>query len=90
MNQWPVLLLTLKDVNGKNFESAYGILQFVISSLCVEHSYLEKSSQVDEDDKIRFARLKSCSGTMIDIKTSLVVLTRMMEAHYGKKVILKE
>lgn len=88
MNQWPVLLLTLKDVNGKNFEGAYGILQFVISSLCVEHSYLKNSSRVDEDDKVRFARLKSSSGTMIDIKTSLVVLTRMMEAHYGKKVIL--
>lgn len=27
MNQWPVLFLTLKDVDGRQFQTAYGLLQ---------------------------------------------------------------
>lgn len=36
MNQWPVLFLTLKDVNGAEFDMAYGLLQRfnVIWTLC--------------------------------------------------------
>ena len=78
----------MKDVHGRNFEGAYGLLQFVISSLCIEHAYLEKSEKVDPDDKLRFARLKSGMSSLTDVKTALVVLTRMMAAHYGKNVIL--
>lgn len=41
MNKWPVLFLTLKDVNGDSFEDAYEMLCFSIASLCGEHEYLE-------------------------------------------------
>lgn len=36
MNQWPVLFLTLKDVNGAEFDMAYGLLQRfnVLWTLC--------------------------------------------------------
>ena len=50
MNQYPVLSLTLKDVEGSRFEDAYGLLKFVISSLCIEHSYLGESDKTDEYD----------------------------------------
>ncbi len=88
MNQWPVLFLTLKDIQGSTFEEAFDLLQFAVSSLCMEHDYLENSDQVKNADKKIFARLLNQEGTRADIKTALVVLTRMMEAHYGKPVIL--
>ena len=88
MNQYPVLFLTLKDVEGNRFEDAYGLLKFVISSLCIEHSYLGESDKTDEDDKICFSRLKSRTGDVTDVQSSLFLLTRMMNAHYGKKVII--
>lgn len=59
MNQWPVLFLSLKDVHANSFQSAYGLLQFVISSLCIEHAYLEKSEATDNADKQCFLRLKN-------------------------------
>lgn len=88
MNQWPVLFLTLKDIQGSTFEEAFELLQFAVSSLCMEHDYLESSEKIKNADRKIFTRLLNQEGTRSDIKTSLVVLTRMMEAHYGKPVIL--
>ena len=88
MNQWPVLFLTLKDVDGDSFEDAYGLLQYTISVLCIEHSYLTDSDKVDSADKERFIRLKSENGTVSDVKGALLTLLRMMKAHYGREVIL--
>ena len=88
MNQWPVLFLTLKDIQGSTFEEAFDLLQFTVSSLCMEHDYLESSEKVKNADKKIFARLLNQEGTRSDIRASLVILTRMMEAHHGKPVIL--
>lgn len=88
MNQWPVLFLTLKDVNGKKFEKAYGLLEQSVANLCIEHSYLENSSKVADADISSFRRLMYRRGDEIDVQCSLFMLTRMMKAHYGKEVIL--
>ncbi len=88
MNQWPVLFISFKDVQGNTFEDAIGLLAFVISSLCVEHAYLEHSEKVDTADKSMFLRMKNRQCDETDIKTALYVLMRMMSVHYGKNVIL--
>lgn len=88
MNQWPVLFLTLKDVEGDSFEDAYEMLQFTLSSLYDSHRYLLESERVSETDKKRFIKLLNQVGNQTEVKTALFVLTRMMKAHYGKDVIL--
>ena len=88
MNQWPVLFLTLKDVDGNCFDEAYEMLQFLISSLCGDHRYLLDSDRVPETDKTIARHLLGQSGNPTDVKTALFVLMRMMKAHYGKDVIL--
>jgi hypothetical protein len=88
MNQYPVLFITLKDAEGLNFQGAYGMLKGIISDLCVKHSYLGTSEKVDPDDAERFKRLKSKTASDDEIKGSMLLLSRMMAAHYGKPVIL--
>ncbi|MDY3918198.1 MAG: AAA family ATPase [Candidatus Limivivens sp.] len=88
MNQWPVLFLTLKDVDGAVFDDAYDMLQFTISSLYDVHRYLLDSEKISQTDKDRFVRLLSQNGNKTDVKTALLVLMRMMKAYYGKDVIL--
>lgn len=68
MNQWPVLFLTLKDVNGTEFDMAYGLLQKTISKLCIDHSYLEESPHIDQADKKVFLQLKSRKADIIDVQ----------------------
>lgn len=88
MNQYPVLFLTLKDVEGRSFELAYSKLRTVIADVCKTHSFLENSDKVDPDDAEKFRRLKAEKGKENDIQNSLKTIMRMMKAVYGKPVIL--
>lgn len=88
MNQYPVLFLSLKDVGGLDYQKAYNILKGRVANLCKEHSYLLASDRVDEDDRVVFSKLKSESVNEYQVSDSLLTLTRMMYAHYGKPVIL--
>lgn len=88
MNQYPVLFLSLKDVGGLDYQKAYNILKGRVANLCKEHSYFLASDRVDEDDRVVFSKLKSESVNEYQVSDSLLTLTRMMYAHYGKPVIL--
>ena len=90
-NQWPVLFLTLKDIDGLDFSSAKEMLQERIARLCKTHSYLARSEQVDPNDRKVFQRLADLSeGHPTDamLKTSVPLLMQMMQDHFGKPVIL--
>ena len=88
MNQYPVLFITLKDAEGLNFVDAYAMLKIVIADVCKKHAYLADSQSVDPDDREAFMRLKSNTAENDLIRNSLLLLCRMMHAHYGKPVIL--
>ena len=88
MNRWPVLFLTLKDVEGNRFQDAYGLLEKTISKLCIEHAYLAQSSRADLTDREVFLEIKARKADTTDLQCSLDTLMRMMKAHYGKEVIL--
>lgn len=88
MNQRPVLFVTLKDVGGRTFDRAYGMLRQTISKLCIEHSYLETSPHASGADKRTFQRLEERVSDATDVESSLDTLIRMMKAHYGKEVVL--
>lgn len=88
MNQYPVLFLSFKDVDGTSFENAYGMLQFTMSQLCIEHAYLSESREIDPAHKEAFERLKMQRGTLTDIKGSLFIIMKMLKKYFGKSVIL--
>ena len=91
MNQWPVLFLTFKDVDGLTFASAKEMLLNRIAAIYNDHSYLLEGTRVQENDRKVFERLSDeVSGNPTDamLKTSIVLLMRLMRNHYGKPVIL--
>ena len=88
MNQYPVLFITLKDAEALKFETAYAMLKGIIADVCKKHDYLEKSEKVNREDIAAFTRLMAQKGSDTDVKNSLLLLSRMMAAHYGKPVIL--
>ncbi len=88
MNQYPVLFLSLKDVDGLNFESAYISLQDTISDLCIRHGDLAEHASVDPADKVTFLALKEKHVEPAAMKSVLKTIMRMMYAAYGKPVIL--
>ena len=88
MNQWPVLFLSFRRVDGLNFQSAYGMLQATITDVCENHLYLLDSPQVSAYPKEVMDRLLRGTASEKETKGSLLMLTKMMEAHYGKPAIL--
>ena len=88
MNQWPVLFLSFRRVDGLNFQGAYGMLQATITDVCENHLYLLDSPQVSAYPKEVMDRLLRGTASEKETKGSLLMLTKMMEAHYGKPAIL--
>ena len=88
MNQYPILFISFKDVEGENFEGAYKMLQTRLADVCIELAPVLCNTAVDKNDTAVYERLKAKTATEDEIKNSFKILMRMMHAVYGKSVIL--
>ena len=88
MNQYPVLSISLKDVDGLDFESAYDKLKMVLADYCKKITRLGEDKRTDNDDRAIFARLKAQTATGAEMQNAFKTIMRMMNAVYGKPVIL--
>lgn len=88
MNHYPVLFLSLKDIEAESFEGAYKMLQTRLADVCKEIADLAEHPAIDNDDRKIFAKLKAKSADEDEVKNSLKTIMRMFHAVYGKKVIL--
>lgn len=88
MNQYPVLFLSFKNIDGFNFQSAYDLLSLNIAELYKTHDYILQDSKINPSDRNIFCRIMENRASMSEIQMSLLLLTRLMQHHYGKPVIL--
>lgn len=88
MNQWPVIFLSLRRVDGLDFAGAYAMLAAVIADLYKQHLYLLQDDKINTFDKQTMQAILAGKAEEQDIKGSLLLLTRMLREHYGKPVIL--
>lgn len=88
MNQYPVVMLSFKNVDGLEFETAYGKLESVIAELYKSHYYLKDSEKLNEFDKDIFYRIAAKKADTEEVMNSLFKLTHMLNLYYGKPVIL--
>ncbi len=93
MGKYPVLFLTLKDVDGNCFQDAYGMLASFISALAQEHRYLLDSTKLTNDDKKFFSVLLKVDLMLLPqnrmyLCKSLQFLSQMLFKHFEQKVIV--
>jgi hypothetical protein len=88
MNQYPVVFVTLKDAEGATFDDAYDKLKAIIANVCRKLSFLETDNKVSAYDVKLFRRLQEKTSTNEELQNSLITILRMMNAVYGKPVIL--
>lgn len=91
MNQYPVLFVTFKDVDGLDFQSAKEMLRIQIANRCNEYLCLLSSEKVNENDKAIFRQLADVvKGDVSDamLKTGIALIMRMLQDYYEKPVIL--
>ena len=88
MNRYPTAFVSFRQVDGLDFTGAYDMLTWVVSELYKRHLYLLDSDKIDNTDKDIAKQLARGNASLKDTKGSLMLLTRMMQQHYGKPVIL--
>ena len=88
MNQYPTIFVSFRQVDGLDFTGAYDMLTWVISELYKKHRYLLDSDRIGTSDKEIAKQLEWGQASLKDTKGSLLLLTRMMQQHYGNPVIL--
>ncbi len=96
MGQFPVIFISLKSVDGLNYEAANAALRNVIGREALRFQFLQKSNCLSEEEKNSYRRLikiGSDSQAFFDmtdavLTASLQILTQLLEKHYNHKVIL--
>ena len=88
MNKYPVLFVSFKDVEAEEFDGAYKMLKTKLADLCKYVAPILDNAAVDKDDKEIILKLKAKKAGEDEVKSSLKTIMRMMNAVYGKQVIL--
>lgn len=94
MGQFPVISITLKSVEGLNYQEAVAALRSIIGTEAMQFQFLEESDKLTENEKNRYRALVNVdldgdfSMKESVMLTSLKTLSQLLSKHYGKKVIV--
>ena len=93
MGQYPVIEISLKDVDGDNFEEAYVCFASTIFRLASEYQYLLNSPNLSDSDKEELTYLNNLSylanvKNQLRLKNSLRTIATALYKEYGKYPIL--
>ena len=88
MGQFPVVSVSLKGVNGTNFEEAYEQLRIIIRNEARRLHVLRSSPALTAEEQDTYIKLTGDNARPSGIAESLQLLCVLLEKHYGRKVIL--
>lgn len=96
MGKFPVISISLKSVDGLNFEAASAALRTVIGTEAGKFRFLKSSNKLSDEEKTVYAQLTEVGSSQGSIYTmseeliisSLKILCQLLSRHYGQKVIL--
>ncbi len=89
MGKYPVISLSLKDVEGGEFETAYDCLGMMISAEASRFDFLEESGRLSKADKMRFQKLVNGDFEKpAFLYGSLKLLSVLLHKHYGRRAII--
>ena len=89
LGKYPVLSISLKDVQGMDYRNARGLLGIIISEEAERLDYLLDSDRLTQLDKEKLVSLIRGDFEQPEVLlNSLKFLTRLLHKHYGTKVIV--
>ena len=86
MGKYPVIFLSLKDVEGLEFSSAKRMLCVVIEREINRHYYLKTSDALNDVDRSLFTKM--LHGQDDNIEDSIRMLSKLLYKHYGQKAVI--
>lgn len=89
MGRFPVISISLKDVEGESYETAYDNLGIMISEEAERFDFLLDSTKLNQIEKEKLTRLmKGTFEKPAYLQNSLRLLTRLLCKHYETQVIV--
>lgn len=93
MGKFPVISISLKGIEGQNFQIAREAMQYVIGSEIRRFSFLTESEKLDTGErKVYDSMVRIDKGRFLAeeemLSVSLLVLSELLAKHYGKEVII--
>ena len=88
MNKYPVISMTLKNVNLPTYAESIARIKFLISGIYRQNRYLCESDNFDEYTKKKFNRYCSEESTTEELQIALLFLTECLYSHYNKRAIV--
>lgn len=93
MGKFPVIAISLKEVNEATYEEALGAMRSIIGEEALRFRFLMESAQLAEEEKKQYQGLidvEKGSFTMSNdvLKNSLQTLSSLLYKHYNCKVII--
>ena len=88
MGKYPVIFISLKGVDGLDFEEACGALRRIIRAEASRFRMLLSSEKIADEDKQLFLRILQEKDTFDDVRDSLRMLSSLLKQCFSEKVIL--
>lgn len=88
MNKYPTIFLTLKGMEGLDFDSARERLAALVADWCTNHDFLCASTHIKENDKAIYKKLAGQKADKDELVQCFLFLSKIMSVHYGRPVIL--
>ncbi len=94
MGKFPVISISLKNVEGETFDDAKRKLRLIIGNEALRFSFLAESDKLAESERIQYTKLIELDDwgefAMSDglLEDSLFMLSRFLQKHYGQRTIV--
>ena len=88
LGKYPVIYITLKDVQGRNFENAMLMFQMQIAELFIDHSYLLKSEKITDAEKELINTFMSYKANKIQLQNAIKILSRILNREFDMPVYI--
>ena len=88
MNKYPVVFLSLKSIEGANYKEALDQFCVLLRGILANFESILSCPKASASDKAILNQLYAGDQNLSLLQNSLLILSRALEAHYGKQVIL--
>ena len=88
MNKYPVVSLTLKNIEEPTYEQSINVLRNLISEIFQQNLYLYESGKLNERQRKDFYAFFDKAASEEELKTALLFLTSCLYTYHKKRVIV--
>ena len=86
--KYPLIFLSFKDTKANNWDETFKYIKKEISKVYQQHTYLLNNDDLSSFEKIKFNKIITEIGDIVDFAVSLSELSEYLQRHHNEKVVI--